>query len=54
MKFSENISKKKPPIAALNSPEHCFVSSKRLIRITEIKTRFGIIPMGFKGIKKLV
>jgi len=51
MKFSgasENISKKKPPIAALNSPKYCPGFSKKLIRITEIKIRFGIMPATLK------
>jgi len=38
------MSKKKPPLAALNSPRFSLGFSKRLIRITEIKTKFGIIP----------
>jgi len=57
MKFklaSENISKKKPPIAALNSPNFSLGFSKKLIRITEIKIRFGVRPRMLKWIKKLV
>jgi len=57
MKFrgpAEDISKKKPPIAALNSPEFSLGFSKRLIRITEIKIKFGVIPRMLKWTKKLV
>jgi len=44
MKFSEKISEKNPEIAALNKPELLLWLSKRLIRITEIRRRFGTIP----------
>jgi len=60
MKFSGaaaawlNISKKKPPITALNSPESSLGFSKRLMQITEIKIRFGVRPRMLKWIKKLV
>ena len=60
MKFSGvkaawlDISKKKPLLTALNSPEFSLGFSKKLIRIMEIKIRFGTIPAMLKWAKKLV
>ena len=44
MKCFEKKSEKNPAKAALNKPELPVWLSKRLIRITEIKIRFGTIP----------
>lgn len=52
--LSEKISKKNPPKKALKIPEFSDGFSKRFIRITEIKMKFGIIPEILKWIKKLV
>ncbi|NCS99841.1 hypothetical protein GW765_02570 [Candidatus Parcubacteria bacterium] len=48
MKFSGasdaplDISKKKPPLTALNRPDFSLGFSKKLMPITEIKIRFGL------------
>lgn len=52
--FSEKISKKKPPQILAKIPEFFLGSSKKFMRITEIKTKFRTIPFILKWTKKLV